>query len=333
MMLPPLRLVPQAGPAVWRGADLTPADWMLPIGAEEAGELEAAIAGRSAAAAAGEAPPLPRLAPLLGAVAERLETGRGFVLLRGLPLDRFGEGGTEAALLALAAHLGTALPQDASGRLVRAQAGPGAPPGGPPLRFQADPADAVGLLCLRQAAEGGSVALVSAPALHNALLRADRASLAALHGGLPQRPPPAGAAPASAPVFGVVGGAFAGRCDHAAIALEALDEAQRAALAALEAAAAAPGQALAIPLHPGDLLFRNPHLVWKLATPAEAAAPAGEEVGEGLRQLLRLWLCTPNSRALPEGFRAAFGDIAAGALRGGALRGGVPAEAGGLVGG
>ena len=49
-MNPPPRLVPQAGPSVWTGAALSPADWMVPIGAEAVGELELALialAGRS----------------------------------------------------------------------------------------------------------------------------------------------------------------------------------------------------------------------------------------------------------------------------------------------
>ena len=38
------RLIPQAGPAAWRAADLRTADWMIPVGAEDATELEAALA-------------------------------------------------------------------------------------------------------------------------------------------------------------------------------------------------------------------------------------------------------------------------------------------------
>ena len=75
------RLVPQTGPAVWLAADLTAADWMVPLGAEEAAELEAAL---TAAKAAAPVPPLTRLARVLGDVVSRLDTGRGFCLLRGL---------------------------------------------------------------------------------------------------------------------------------------------------------------------------------------------------------------------------------------------------------
>src|SRR3954452_20169263 len=133
-MTPPPRLSPQAGPSVWIGASLTPADWMLPVGADVATALaEPAGAG------------VPRLAPLLRQVAERLEHGRGLVLLRGLKIDQLAE--PEAALLALGQQIGTVLPQDAGGRLVGRLDGPGIGDAAP-TRFHADPADAVALLCL-----------------------------------------------------------------------------------------------------------------------------------------------------------------------------------------
>ncbi|TCZ58571.1 TauD/TfdA family dioxygenase [Roseicella aquatilis] len=318
-MTPPPRLVPQAGPSVWTGAALTPADWMLPIGAEAVADLEAALVTLAGRLPHGPADaPLPQFGPVLRMVADRLEHGRGFVLLRGLDLDRLAGPATEAALLLLGAHLGTALPQDEAGALVGRLAGPGAATEAP-LRFHADPADAVALLCLRQPREGGQVTLVSAPALHNALLKSDRAALAALHAGLPHR---GGGSPLSIPVFSTASGSFVGRYDRDALDEPALQAAQLAALAALDAAAAVPGQALSLALHAGDILFLNPHLVWKQVV--AGAAPAPEE---GARELLRLWLATPGSRALPESFGAVFGTTAAGAPRGGV------ALTGGMVGG
>jgi hypothetical protein len=271
---------------------------MLPVGAEIAADLAAALAEDGAG--------LPRLTPLLHQVAERLEHGRGFVLLRGLNLDRLPDAG--AALLLLCQQLGTALPQDATGSLVGRLAGPGAAAEAP-TRFHADPADAVALLCLQQPREGGTVTLVSAPALHNALMKLDRAALATLHQPLPHL---GAEEPLSLPVFSTASGAFVGRYDRDAMLEPALDAAQQAALAALDAAAAAPGQALSIALHAGDLLFHNPHLVWKQVTAGEVAAS-----DEAERQLLRLWLAMPGSRALPESFRPVFGETAAGAPRGG----------------
>lgn len=300
----PPRLVPQAGPAAWTGSTLTPADWMVPVGAEVAAEL--ASGGPDAAT-------LPLLAALLRQVAERLEHGRGFCLLRGLNLDRLAD--PEAALLTLGGLLGTPLPQDGAGMLVGRLAGPGASAAAT-ARFHADPADATALLCLQQPREGGTVTLVSAPALHNMLLKADRACLTLLHRDWAHGDP---AAPILLPVFSTASGAFVGRYDRDSMVEAALDPAQEAALAVLDATAAVPGQALSIALHTGDLLFHNPHLVWKRISAAAdpAADPAGEAPDQAGRQLLRLWLATPGSRDLPESFRQVFRETAAGVARGG----------------
>lgn len=306
---PPPRIVPQAGPAAWSGAALTPADWMIPVGAEVAAEL--------AAHTAPDAARLPLLAALLHTVADRLEHGRGFCLLRGLNLDRLDD--PEAALLTLGQLLGTPLPQDGAGLLVGRLDGPGSSAEAP-ARFHADPADAVALLCLQQPRQGGTVTLVSAVALHNALLKSDRPSLVALHRDWPHG---AAEAPFLLPVFSTASGAFVGRYDRGAMIEAALDPEQQAALAALDATAAAPGQALSIPLHTGDLLLHNPHLVWKRVSTGAEAAPE-----DTARQLLRLWLATPGSRDLPDSFRQVFGATAAGMERGGVAPNG-PAMVGG----
>lgn len=288
MILPPRRLTPQAGPATWQGAVLSPADWMLPVGGEEATDLATAVATPGAA-------PSARLVALLTEVTRRLEAGRGFVLLRGLPLGRFdAPGAAEALLCRLGGWLGTVLPQDATGRLIAAQDGEEAGFPGAALRFRADPADVVLLFCLRQVTTGGSVTLLSAPAIHNTLLKTDPTALTTLHQGLPQRGS-AGTEPGIVPIFASVDGAFVSRCDHDAIVEGAMTGEQRAALMALERAATTEGLALTIPLHPGDLLFRNPLLVWKrIGGTAQAA---------GERALLRLWLATPGAPALPDSLR------------------------------
>lgn len=232
---PPRRIVPQAGPHLWTGAALSPSDWMLPLGAEIAAEIETALATPGA--------PLARLAPLLGQLAERLANGQGFALLRGLPLPA-----ESAALLGL---LGS--------RLGRPVAVP--QPAGP---YHTEACDILLLLC-RESAE---ITLVSAAALHNELLKSDRAALEVLYRALPPPAPAAEEEPAEPasplPVFAVTGGVFAARCDRAG-----LDEAAcGGALAALEQVAERPGLALKLTLRPGDLLAVNPFLVW-------ASRPAG----------------------------------------------------------
>src|ERR671917_604352 len=139
MVIPP-RLVPRAGPNVWTGETMMPSHWMLPVGGEAAGELLAAALGGRRPERPEDAP-LPRLGPVLREAADRLENGAGFALLRGLAAGRFTAETAAAALLAVAAHLGAALPQDAEGTLV-------AQPKRSAGQLLAEPADAVAMFCL-----------------------------------------------------------------------------------------------------------------------------------------------------------------------------------------
>jgi hypothetical protein len=295
------RLVPQAGPAAWRAADLRPADWMVPLGAEHAAELEAALAtlGGRAPMQVAEAP-LPSLAPVLRDAGQRLDSGRGLVLLRGLPLERLGEERLEAVLCALGAHLGRAVAPEGNG-LVQRQDSPAG--GALRWRFHADAADIVALLVLRQPSEVDPAMLVAAASVHNEMMKRDRAALELLHRPLPHAVPGA-AGVVDLPVFSLASGAFIGRYARDAIdaaqrlpATPRLTAAQVEALDLLDTICAEPGLALRLEVRPGDVLLFNPLQVWK-----RRAEAAGEAEGDApMRQALRLMLLTTNSRALPGG--------------------------------
>ena len=65
-------------------------------------------------------------------------------------------------------------------------------------------------------------------------------------------------------------------------------------------------------LDPGDLQLINSHDTYHGRTPFEDDAATGND-----RLLLRLWLCMPNNRALPEGHEILWQNIEAGQIRGG----------------
>jgi hypothetical protein len=298
--------VPQAGQAAWRAADLRAADWMIPLGAEEAAEIEAVLAalGGRAPAAPAEAP-MPKLGAVLRQAATRLDTGRGVALLRGLKLDRPEGVQAEALLPALGVHLGRAVPVDGAGGVVQRLVSPTGD--GLRWRFHADAADIVALLVLRQPPEVDPVMLVAAASVHNEMLKRDRAALGSLHAPLPHllRTAP-GAPPAlvEMPVFSNASGAFIGR--YARDAIEAaqrlpdtprLTARQVEALDLLDSICAEPGLALKLDVRPGDVLLLNPLQVWKRR--AEGAEPA--EAEGAARLALKLMLLTPSSRALPQG--------------------------------
>ncbi|MBR0676870.1 TauD/TfdA family dioxygenase [Roseomonas alkaliterrae] len=286
--------MPQTGPAVWTAADLTAADWMIPVGAEEAAELDAVLTATEAAA---PAPPLSRLAPILSAVTARLDTGHGFCLLRGLPFDRHGAEAAEAVLVALGAQLGKRL--SGEGAPVARLIGP--PPEGPasgPPRFHSEACDAIALLCLANAPDAPPHVLVSAGAVHNEVMRRDRALLAVLYEPAPLIED---GAETERAVFTMTGGAFAARYTRPAVEAAASTPRpgaappppeQRAAFDLLDAVCAEPTLALKIEPRPGDLLLFNPQLVWKRRTLAEVppdAPPAPQE-------FLRLRLTMAHSR-------------------------------------
>jgi len=288
---------------------------MIPVGPEEAAEIEAALATPSGAA-------LPKLGPVLRQAATRLDTGRGFVLLRGLSLDRLGEEQGGAVLELLGGQLGRALPQGPGGEVVQLLTSPAA--AASRWRFHADAADVVVLLVLRQPPDVDPAMLVAAAAVHNAMLKRDRNALAQLYAPLPHLLMGPAEAPriVDLPVFSTASGAFVGR--YARDAIEAaqrlpetrrLTAAQVEALDMLDALCAEPGLALKLEVRAGDLLLFNPLQVWK-------RRPEGVEGTEGdaPRQALRLLLVTPTSRALPSGM-AAIGE------------GPAPGSGGGMVGG
>lgn len=226
---PPRRIAPEAGPHLWHAAALSPADWMLPLGAEAAAEAHHAAPGAA----------LPRLDPVLSRATERMLHGRGFVLLRGLPLPE----DPGALLRLLGARIGEVMLF---------------PPGEGSL-FN-EPCDMLLLLCT----DSTTVTLRSAAAVHNALLKADRAALEAFY-----RPLPQASGGLEVPVFAVNAGAFSARLDRAAIAHAVAPE----ALAALDHALETSGPPLSLPLRPGDVLGINPFLIWASRVGSVAVQP------------------------------------------------------------
>ncbi len=286
---------------------------MIPVGAEDLAELEQALTaldGRAPQSAA-EAP-LPRLGAVLRGAATRLDTGRGFVLLRGLTLERLGEALAEPLLAALGAHLGRPLP-GAGGAVQRLVSPAG---GALRWRFHADAADIVALLVLRQPPDVDPAMLVAAASVHNEMMKRDRAALELLYRPLPHATPTGSVI--DLPVFSTASGAFVGR-----YARDSIDAAQRMpetprltgpqmqALDLLDSLCAEPGLALRMDVRPGDVLLFNPLQVWKRRAESLPGAPddpvASAPPAAGKREALRLLLLTESSRALPEGLLALVG--------------------------
>ncbi len=201
-----LNVEPVVGREAWLGRDMARStDWIVPVSPRAIEEMEAALRqlgrrglrwpdfGRDDFS-------LPTFSRDLSAALDEIEDGRGFVLLRGFPVDRYTVGELKNLYWGVGSHLGRARYQNAHGELIgevrdeyrlygEAQEASADPALGRssrskarssgPLRFHTDRCDVVTLLCVRPARAGGLSRIVSAVSVAHAL-RTRRPDLHAL---------------------------------------------------------------------------------------------------------------------------------------------------------
>ncbi|TDP64026.1 TauD/TfdA family dioxygenase [Roseateles toxinivorans] len=329
----PDRLPPQIeGPSAWFGPDMAARsdEWLLHFTETELAEIA------SASLAYGEADiasmrredfPLPSLRPRLQAILAELLNGRGFVLLRGLPVQRWSLRQSAVAFYGLGLHLGRARPQNAQGHVLGHVKDLGLSSDDPRVRiyqtherqtFHTDSSDIVGLLCLQTARSGGRSALVSSVTLYNELrrLRPDLAALLFQPLATDRRGEvPAGGKPFfEIPVFSWHAGLLS-----AIYQRQYIDSAQRFAdaprLGAETVEALDLFDALSndtrlnfmMSLEPGDLQFVHNHSLLHDRTAFEDWPEP-----ERQRHLLRLWLAPESARPLPPVFAQRYGSLVPG---------------------
>lgn len=169
-------------PAAWRGAEMdTRDDWVFVCGGAERAEFDSAIAharatGRPLMELSAEDFPLPTLSAEIASWRAALRDGCGVVLLRGLPVDRWGEEDASIFFWCLGLHLGIPGAQNAADDLLGHVRDTGEDRADPmvrlyrtaaDIRFHCDAADVVGLLCLHPAARGGVSRIASSVTIFN----------------------------------------------------------------------------------------------------------------------------------------------------------------------
>ena len=184
------------GPAVWEGShiDLREEGVRL-LSPGEIGEIGAALRHLHSLREIDfpeitpQSFPLPTLGAYLAGLGDELRFGRGFLLLRGLPRERYSLDDLARIYAGLGAHIGHLVPQSYLGELlghvidvsdIEAEAR-GYHAGGA-QRMHTDNCDVVSLLCVRGAKSGGISRFVSAAAVHNRLLEERPDLLEALYG-------------------------------------------------------------------------------------------------------------------------------------------------------
>jgi TfdA family taurine catabolism dioxygenase TauD len=343
-----MKVEPIAGPEAWLGADMARStEWIRTVPAPAVAELDAALRGLERRGLGWPAFgrddfPLRTFSRELAAVLDELERGRGFVLLRGIPVDRYTPDELKNLYWGLGAHLGHARWQNSRGELIgevrdenriygevrepsmdptlgRSSRSKARSSG--PLRFHTDRCDVVTLLCVRRARAGGLSRIVSAVSVANAIL-ARRPDLHALlwqdYWRSRQGEEAGGERKTYAmPLFAMHEGKFTTQYSRTFVeAAQKLPGIPRLTAAQDEAldlhAEVCEELAFTMELQPGDLQLLNNHVVYHGRTAYEDADGPDRD-----RLLLRLWISPPNSRALPPGFEALWGTTAPGAPRGG----------------
>lgn len=170
----------------WKGPDLRGDNsWIHRLSAGEIEEIDIAY---RAVAAAGLAWgtfdkaqfPLPTLSGKLAAIDDQIRNGRGFVLVKGFPVERYTLDQMKTIYWGLGVHMGQVISHNVAGDFVAAVTDLGLKSDDPNRRNNTtaqlldphtDLADVVALLCVEKAKEGGMSSLVSSTAIHNEILR------------------------------------------------------------------------------------------------------------------------------------------------------------------
>ena len=121
-----IRREPIEHPSAWRAKDVAgEGSWIYPLDERDRTELRSALARVRAGGVRNEdltaaAFPLPNLAPRLAQILFDINHGRGFVLIRGFPIEGYGEkpADVETMYWGLVEHFGKPLSQNAYGDVI-----------------------------------------------------------------------------------------------------------------------------------------------------------------------------------------------------------------------
>lgn len=328
------------GPDVWYGSEMSGSgSWIrhltegeireihLAVGRIERKDLDIAVITRDDF-------PLPGLEAELAGIREELLRGRGFVLMRGLPVEGRSMSQIATAFWGIGTHLGEAISQNAKGHLLGHVKDIGHDPHNPEHRlyatrarhrFHTDSCDLVGLFCVRPAKKGGLSSISSSATIYSEMRRR-RPDLAELlsrpihidrKGEIPEGKLPY----YRMPVFNHHAGCittyyardfFDGAQRHEGV--PPVSRAQTEAMDLFEDLAARPDIRLDMELRPGDMQFVHNHQIVHSRTGYE-----DHPEPERKRHLLRLWLSASDGRELPPAYAERYGNIALGTKRGGIM--------------
>lgn len=316
------RLKPVVDPAGWTKEELArTSDWLYALSDREVADLDLAVARVQATGlplidVQREDFSLPVLGPALNGMRHDVIDGRGFVLIRGVPVHRYTRLQSAIAFWGMGRYFGEPASQNAKGHLLGHVKDLGDKTLGNPhdrgyqtleqLPFHSDITDIVGLLCLHAAKAGGDSTIASSITIYNEMLKRAPELVAALTEQIyadRRGEIPAGALPyykiAPFNYFdGYLTTIWQGGYYRSAQRFAELPPFSPNLLAALDMfGELARELAFAMEFRQGDIQLLHNHVIVHSRT-------AFENHPEPLpgRHLLRLWLATPDGRPLPPAF-------------------------------
>jgi len=327
-------LQPVTGASAWYGPDLMRDNtWLLQLSVAETEEIDNAIAAFRASGAPMEAIsehsfPLPAFGPRLRQLLRELLEGRGFFMLRGLPVHRYDIETAAIAYLGIGRHFGALRSSNARGHLLGHVKDVGADikegntrfyQTNRRLEYHTDSADIVGLLCLQTAKAGGESFIASSMTVYNEILkrRPDLLPAAMLPFPTDRRGEvPAGMKPwFEIPIFNWHQGLLS-----AIYLRHYIEEAQRrfpeaprltadqyAVMDLIDELVNDPAIHLQMAFLQGDMQFLHNHQILHSRNDFENWPEP-----ERHRHLLRLWMAPPEGRPLPAVFAPRYGSVTPG---------------------
>lgn len=321
------------GPSAWYGPEmLARRDWIEDLSENEIAEVERAtqpLAGASAdiTAIRRDDFPLPTFGPRLQRILDDTLNGRGFAMIRSLPVERWTRLESAVAFFGIGAHIGAARPQNAKGHALGHVKDLGLSSSDPNTRiyqtherqtYHTDSCDIVALLCLRPAKSGGLSSLVSSVAIFNEMRRRrpDLAKILFEPVETDRRGEfDAGQNPYfRVPVFnwreGLLSTIYQRQYIESARRfpeVPPLTSSQIEALDMFDALTNDPALNMHMEFRPGDIQLVHNHTILHDRTAFEDWPEP-----ERKRHLLRLWLAPVNARPLPPVFADRYGKITPG---------------------
>ncbi len=313
--------------------------WMIELDRDQVDEIDRALhavldVGITIETVARDDFVIPAFDALVPTILERLENGRGVVMLRGLPAERYSKVQLRLVFCALGLHLGTPIPKSRTGDLVvdhrklgddairhpqdRHHPYPG-------LNFRTDSADVVASMVTRAAKCGGLSVVCSSPAIRD-LIASIRPDLLDMlyrpfwwswkgQQGADEQPY------YEQPIYTEHEGRFSSRIDLSVIsaayeefaeALPPLGPRQIEALMLVNTLANDARFQLSMMFEPGDIQLLNNHVVYHAQTQFEDYCEEARK-----HHQFRMWLSVPNSRPLSPLMLPIYRELQGGAVRGG----------------